>query len=113
MIVGLDVEFDVAGVDTGARHVDAVGLTSIRQFALNRCSLGAVEVIRASHLIAFAAYLLAEWITTWTIPTASKIETSQTFAKISGRDARPAAAALRFEPSRDVTARGCRRKRYR
>jgi hypothetical protein len=73
LIVGLDVEFDVAGVDTGARHVDAVGLTSIRQFALNRCSLGAVEVIRASHLIAFAAYLPAEWITTWTIPKASKI----------------------------------------
>jgi len=24
-------------------------------------------------LIAFAAYLLAEWITTWTIPKASKI----------------------------------------
>jgi hypothetical protein len=94
LIVGLDVEFDVAGVDTGGRHVDAVGLTSIRQFALNRCSLGAVEVIRASHPIAFAAYLLAEWITTWTIPKASKIYTSQTFAKISGRDTRPAAAAL-------------------
>src|SRR6202022_4497521 len=27
-------------------------------------------------------------------------------------DTRPAAAALRFEPSRDVTARGWRRKRY-
>ncbi|MGA8253738.1 MAG: hypothetical protein WBW75_22315 [Mycobacterium sp.] len=31
----LDVEFDVAGVHTGDSHIDAVGLTRIREFVLN------------------------------------------------------------------------------
>jgi hypothetical protein len=34
LVVDLDVELDVAGIHTGDSNVDAVGLTSIRQFVL-------------------------------------------------------------------------------
>jgi len=34
LVVDRDVEFDDAGVYTGDSHVDAVGLTGIRQFVL-------------------------------------------------------------------------------